>query len=307
MKKIFTTLVTSLLMLSTSAPALAMESTTTVGISAGVSTSIKVERKQVREEFKEKEKGIRDEFKEKIKDVRDELKDKMKEVREELRKKQDELKRKLVRRELTLRGELTAMSGTAVPATLTIKVSGVWPDFHAQWQSVSSSTFPVKDGSITVKVDEKTKVVRRYNGKSSLDEFTVGDAIQIVGHLNNDGTISARVAKDNSIHVTFKVHHGIISSLDAVAKSFMMTSSASSSLTFTVKTNSTTKFQVPGVEKATFNNLKVSDKVWVRGVINTRTKVIDANVVKVQLPKIATVPTPTTTPSPTPTSTATST
>ncbi len=312
MKKLFTTLVATLLMLSTSAPALAMESTTTVGVSAGVSTSIKAERKQVREELKEKQKEIRDEFKEKEKEIRDELKgkmkevrddlrDKMKEVRDEFKQKRDELMHKLVRRELTLRGELTAMSSTS----LTVKVSSVRPDFHQQWSSVSSSTFPGKDTLVTVKVDNKTKVVRRFNGKSSLDELTVGDTMQIVGRLNDDGTVSARVVKDDSIQMTHRVHHGTIASLDAAAKSFSMTLMSSSSVAFTVHTDSNTKFMVPGVTSTSFANLKVSDKVWVRGIVNTRTKVIDANVVKVKLPEILPVPAPT--PTPTPTSTATST
>ena len=285
------------------APALAVETAPSVGVATVVSTSIKLERKQIREEFKEKQKDIRDDFKEKRQEVRDELKDKMKDLRDEFRKKRDELMHKLVRRELTLRGELTAMSSTS----LTVKVSNVRPDFHQQWASVSSSTFPAKDTLVTVKIDNKTKVVRRFNGKSSLDELTVGDTMQIVGRLNDDGTVSARVVKDDSIQLSHRVYHGTIASLDATAQSFSMTLMSSSSVAFMVRTSATTKFRVPGVTSTSFANLQVGNKVWVRGFVNTRTKTIDANVVKVKLPEVAPVPAPTPTSTPSPASTASST
>lgn len=53
---------------------------------------------------------------------------------------------------------------------------------------------------ITITIDESTKLVRRYLGKSILNEFMAGDQIRIIGRLNEEsGNLDAKIIKNNSI------------------------------------------------------------------------------------------------------------
>ena len=78
-------------------------------------------------------------------------------------------------------GVLQTISGTTVPATLTV-------------QTASGTT-------VTVTVPATTKFVRRYNGRSSLDELTAGDRITAWGSFEKGSTITfdAQRLKDWSI------------------------------------------------------------------------------------------------------------
>jgi hypothetical protein len=81
----------------------------------------------------------------------------------------------------TVDGVLETMSGTTVPATLTVQTA--------------SGTM------VTVTVPATTKLVRRYNGHSSLDELTAGDRITADGAFEKGSTTTfdARHIKDWSI------------------------------------------------------------------------------------------------------------
>ena len=79
-----------------------------------------------------------------------------------------------------------AMSGTTEPVTTTVP-----------------ATLTVQAGSttVTVTVPATTKFVRRYNGRSSLDELTAGDRITAWGSFENGSptTFDAQRIKDWSI------------------------------------------------------------------------------------------------------------
>ena len=55
---------------------------------------------------------------------------------------------------------------------------------------------------VTVNINEDTKIVRKYFGRTTLSEFSVGDKLFIVGRVNDDGTVDAKVIKNNSIWMT---------------------------------------------------------------------------------------------------------
>ena len=100
----------------------------------------------------------------------------------------------------TVDGVLQTMSGTTVPATLTV-------------QTASGTT-------VTVTVPATTKLVRRYNGRSSLDELTAGDRITAYGAFERGSTTTfdARCIKDWSIQRAYTrvvgsvatVHNGVV-------------------------------------------------------------------------------------------------
>jgi len=57
----------------------------------------------------------------------------------------------------------------------------------------------VEGDEITVTYDTNTRIVRRFNGETTVDEFVEGDLLFVVGRYNDDGTVSARLVKDNNI------------------------------------------------------------------------------------------------------------
>jgi hypothetical protein len=77
-------------------------------------------------------------------------------------------------------GILRALSGTTVPATLTVQAGSM---------------------RVTVTVPATTKFVRRYNGRSSLDELMAGDRLTAYGSFKNGSTTTfdAQRVKDWSI------------------------------------------------------------------------------------------------------------
>ncbi len=52
---------------------------------------------------------------------------------------------------------------------------------------------------VTLNITEDTKIVRKYFGKATLDEFSIGDKLQLIGRANDDGTLDVKVVKNNSI------------------------------------------------------------------------------------------------------------
>ncbi len=68
---------------------------------------------------------------------------------------------------------------------------------------------------VTVNVTEDTKLVRRFFGRTTLDEFSVGDKLSIVGRVNDDGTVDAKVIKNNSIWKTsIRGYAGVVTQIN---------------------------------------------------------------------------------------------
>ena len=55
---------------------------------------------------------------------------------------------------------------------------------------------------VTVNITEDTKIVRKYFGRTTLSEFSIDDQLHIVGRVNDDGSIDAKLIKNNSIWQT---------------------------------------------------------------------------------------------------------
>lgn len=209
---------------------------------------------------------------------------------------------KYVRRPASIQGELVSMSGTTLPATIVVSVSKVAPKKNKKW----TGAYPEVKKELTVVIDANTKFVRKYWGKSSLEELTVGDKLDVRVKTNEDGTLTATLVKDDTLHWTWKVHNGVIEGLDATAKTFILKQNNKKSVT--VKVDAKTKILVPPYSStsSTFADLKVGQVAHVRGVINTKTKIITASLVRVNA-LVEALKTPTSTPVAATTSTATTT
>src|SRR3989339_2181607 len=87
-------------------------------------------------------------------------------------------------REVVVTGSLIAISGK----DLTVKLTRIIPTTVKNFPG----TYPAKDSSVIVHVTDKTKIVRKYNGKADFSEMAVGDTLSVTGTLSADGTINAR-------------------------------------------------------------------------------------------------------------------
>jgi len=71
-----------------------------------------------------------------------------------------------------------------------------------------------KGGQITVLIDERTKIFRRYEGKGSLKEIKIGHEVNVVGKMEGDGTtMRALMIRDLSIEKRFGEFKGTVKSL----------------------------------------------------------------------------------------------
>ncbi len=188
---------------------------------------------------------------------------------------------KYVRRQATIQGELVSMSGTTLPATIVVNVSKVTPKKNKKW----TGAYPEVKKEVTLIVDANTKFVRKYWGKSSLEELTIGDKLDVRVKTNEDGTVTATLVKDDTLHWTWKVHNGVIEGLDATAKIFTL--KQRNGVSAKVLVNDKTKIWVPpySATGSTFADLKDGQIAHVRGIINSKTKVITASYIRVGIVK----------------------
>ncbi|MBI4099961.1 hypothetical protein HY440_03040 [Candidatus Microgenomates bacterium] len=150
-------------------------------------------------------------------------------------------------------GTLKSKSGNTVPATLVVTREGV---------------------DYTINVDANTQLRRRFWGKATLAEMSVGDTLNVIGQWADDGhtAINAKLVRDASIQKKFGVFFGTILSL--LSNGWTMTTGRG---TETVVVSSSTKLVNRKGEAITQADVKVNDKVRVRGLwdnkLNTITEV----------------------------------
>ncbi len=174
-----------------------------------------------------------------------------------------------------------------------INVSKVAPKKNKKW----AGAYPEVKKEVTMIVDSNTKFVRKYWGKSSLEELTVGDKLDVRVKTNEDGTVTATLVKDDTLHWTWKVHNGAIENLDLTAKTFTL--KQNNKKTVTVKIDAKTKILVPPYSSTstTFADLQNGQIAHVRGIINNKTKVITASYIRVGIVKpVVALPMTTSTP-----------
>lgn len=186
---------------------------------------------------------------------------------------------KYVRRSVNVQGELVSVSGTTFPATLVVKVEKLSPKKNKKW----TGAYPEVGKEMTVKVYSDSKFVRKWWGKSSLEELTAGDKLELTVKTNEDGTVTASRVKNDSLQWSWKVHNGIVENLDLSNKTFTL--KQSNGTLVSVKVDDKTKVVVlSGANKpetGTVNNLQNGNHVHVRGVVNNKTKVVTASYVKI--------------------------
>lgn len=122
-----------------------------------------------------------------------------------------------------------------------------------------------KDGNdYLVITDSKTQFRRKFWGKSSLSEFSLGDEVGVVGRWNNEEKteIKAVLVRNLSIQKRFGVFFGEVKSL--TEGGFVIKTVKRSDQTVT--TQASTKFVNRKMEAITISDIKVGDRVRIKGL-----------------------------------------
>lgn len=148
-------------------------------------------------------------------------------------------------------GTLTAIGGTTAPTTLTVTKNGT---------------------TYTINITANTQLRRRFWGKATLSEFTVGDMVTIIGQWTDSAhtTVNAVLVRDLSIQKRFGVFIGTVSSLTGTG--WVMSTLSRGNQTVTVST--TTKLVNRKGQTISQADVKVNDRVRVRGLWDSKANTI---------------------------------
>lgn len=224
--------------------------------------------------------SLKNTIKEQKKEIKDEFKEKIQESKEQRKTITEEFKNRissLILRKGVVNGKISTISGTTVPTTIIINKG-------------SKTT--------TLNITNKTNLLRKFGGKSSLSEMKVGDQVNAVGTWtdSNKNTLDAKVVRDLSIQKRFGAFWGKIKSITD-ASSFVLETIERGNQT--VKTDGNTKIVNRKEVPISFSDLKVGDRVRVKGVWDSALKSIE-EVTSIKnwtlMPKPLLTPTPTPTP-----------
>lgn len=166
---------------------------------------------------------------------------------------------------MTFTGLLTAISGVSVPASLTVTVGAT---------------------VYTVEVTTTTEIVRRFNGQSDLNEFIVGDAIEVRGTASADSAnvVTATRIRDVSVQRAGGTFKGSITALDCANSRF--TFKPRERVEQTVYIGTATKI-IRGGEKVGCADLKVNEEAKVIGLWRQASNRIDADRIIVKMQTVA--------------------
>ncbi|MGB9680650.1 MAG: hypothetical protein ACPLYC_00390 [Minisyncoccia bacterium] len=156
----------------------------------------------------------------------------------------------------------------------------------AKLTEISENLIKVEIFGYSYKVDiSNANLFRQGWGKSEIDEFSIGDVVNVYGYLDNNDNflVHAINVRDMSILLTHYVFKGIIKSIDSNNKTFVLNTASHGDLTVgiysdtkIIKFSTTTK---PLYTQGTFEDLKIDEPVIVRGIYNINQKKIDADVI----------------------------
>lgn len=189
--------------------------------------------------------------------------------------------------------------------SLTIQEKIGWRLGQTQTASRDNTTIHIKAGKLTeisenlikveifgytYKVDiSNANLFRQGWGKSEVDEFSIGDVINVYGYLDNTDNflIHAINVRDMSILLTHYVFKGIIKSIDSNNKTFVLNTASHGELTVAVYSETKIiKFSTsttPVYTEGTFADLQIDEPAIVRGVYNINQKKIDADLIIIGL------------------------
>ncbi|MEK7495568.1 MAG: hypothetical protein AAB788_02650 [Patescibacteria group bacterium] len=145
---------------------------------------------------------------------------------------------------------------------------------------VGSNNFSLNgdDGTFQVNITDKTKFLRKFGGKSSLSEYSIGDEVVVFGKFTDDTKliIDAKTIKNNSIQKRFGAFFGKITVKNA--DNFIMETAERGTQTVYF---GTAKIVDRKETSITLSDIKVGDRVRVKGVWDkTLSKIAEVTQIK---------------------------
>lgn len=133
-------------------------------------------------------------------------------------------------------------------------------------------TLLAKDGKTYTIMTDTSKLLRRFGGKSQLDEFSVGDEVMVIGTYTDASqtTINARLIRNGSVQKRFGAFFGTVTS--KTTTDFVIESERRGKQT--VKFSTAAKIVDRTSKPITFNAIQIGDKVRVKGVWDNKLNII---------------------------------
>jgi hypothetical protein len=190
---------------------------------------------------------------------------------------------------VALAGSIAFAQSKVMPSELHVAKDGKVSVEGAKVTAVSGNTISVllswggANLAGNVQTDANTKFVREKNGGSSLAEIVVGDLLSIRGtlvSLSGQASLAASMVKDWSIREVSNFS-GTVASIDLNAKTFVL---AKTDGNVTVSVAGSAKF-LRGKNAMAFADLRVNDKVAVKGVLNRTTNTVAASSIVAKAPE----------------------
>ncbi len=121
-------------------------------------------------------------------------------------------------------------------------------------------------GGKKVNFDSKTKLFRKFGGKSEISEFSVGDGVQVVGLWTSDAKVevNARLIRNFSIQKRYGVFIGTVKSLKPETAELVLTTLRRGDQE--VAPDKNTKYVDRAMHVISFDKLKVGDRIRVKGI-----------------------------------------
>jgi len=196
-----------------------------------------------------------------LRDAQEDFREAQREVRETKKNIFEEIKNKIVSKSDEFKQGMRGLGVIIANAKITAKTD-------------TSLTIEKDGASFTVLFDDKTQLRRRFWGKSELGEFSVGNIVNVVGRWTDDTktTINAKVLRNISIQKRFGVFFGEVKSL--LSSGWVMSTKSENRADQTVTVSSATEFKNRKEETIVKSDVKVGDKVRVRGLWDRSTNTI---------------------------------
>ena len=175
----------------------------------------------------------------------------------------------------SLKGEILAISGTNLPARLTMRVDDINPPLEMRNRAMMRAE-PINE--VTVLLTANSKLVSETGALLALDDLEAGDSIVVQGNRNANGEITAAIVHDNdyrddSVNTSEVSLSGTIRSVDEDNSTVVFV--ARNGKTYTARVLDSTDVVVSGAADAGLDDLDVGDQVRVSGLLNA-----DANVMQ---------------------------
>ena len=148
--------------------------------------------------------------------------------------------------------------------------------------SVGTDTLGISVFSQSYTIDTKgANVVRQYWGTSNVNEFSVGDVINVHGYLDvsNSFLVHAKTVRNVSIQAKHGIFKGTVESVNASSSSFVMKTEERGSQTVNITAD--TKI-TKGTTTAIIGDISVGAKVLVRGIWNKTLAKIQAILIDIK-------------------------